>query len=251
MIRIIALPLLLCSFAFFADAVPTTNVQPYPEYLAAYVKTLMTAGCEQTLKGVSEDVLIKRAALGMKKDTESYYTIYNSVILGAGVGKGLKDRGTLITKDKVELTSCDKFASYVMTEQRDLIKMMVAGLVSPTQSQKTAAVSKATTSDSDVYRTTAKDLAAMYGENEVAADDKIGGRKVEVTGIVQDITKNFTNDVIVRFESGNRFMPTSLSMEDTEKSKASKLKKGQKIAITCEKMQLFIGAPSGRNCTFN
>ena len=249
--KIITLHLLFCSFASFADDVPTTNVQPYPEYLAAYVKTLMIAGCEQTLKGESEDVLIERAALGMKKDTESYYTIYNSVILGAGVGKGLKDRGKLITKDKVELTSCDKFASYVMTEQKELIKMMVGGLVSPTQSQKTAAVSKATTSDSNIYRITAKDLAAMYEENEVAADDKIGGRKVEVTGIVQDITKNFANDVIVRFESGNRFMPTSLSMEDTEKSKASKLKKGQKIAITCEKMQLFIGAPSGRNCTFN
>lgn len=249
--KIIALPLVFCSFASFADLAPTTDIQPYPEYLAAYVKTLMIAGCEQTLTGGSEDVLIERAAQGMKKDTESYSTVYNSVILGADAGKGLKEKGRLITKEKVELTSCDKFASYVMTEKKDLIKAVVSGLVSPTQSQKTAAESKVTTSDSNVYRTTAKDLAAMYEENEVAADDEIGGRKVEVTGIVQDITKNFANDVIVRFESNNRFMPTSLSMEDTEKSKASKLKKGQKIAITCEKMQLFIGAPSGRNCTFN
>ncbi len=249
--KIIALPLVFCSFASFADLAPTTDIQPYPEYLAAYVKTLMIAGCEQTLTGGSEDVLIERAAQGMKKDTESYSTVYNSVILGAGAGKGLKEKGRLITKEKVELTSCDKFASYVMTEKKDLIKAVVSGLVSPTQSQKTAAESKVTTSDSNVYRTTAKDLAAMYEENEVAADDEIGGRKVEVTGIVQDITKNFANDVIVRFESNNRFMPTSLSMEDTEKSKASKLKKGQKIAITCEKMQLFIGVPSGRNCTFN
>lgn len=249
--KIIALPLVFCSFASFADAAPTTDVQPYPEYLAAYIKTLMIAGCEQTLKGGSEDQVIKQATQGMKEGTESYSTVYNSVILGAGAGKGLKEKGRLNTKEKVELTSCDKFASYVMTEKKDLIKVVVAGLVSPTQPQKTAAESKATTLDSNVYRTTAKDLAAMYEENEVAADDKIGGRKVEVTGIVQDITKNFANDVIVRFESGNRFMPTSLSMEDTEKSKASKLKKGQKIAITCEKMQLFIGAPSGRNCTFN
>lgn len=74
---------------------------------------------------------------------------------------------------------------------------------------------------------------------------------MEVTGIVQNITKNFTNDVILRFESGNRFMPVSLSMADSEKAQASKLKKGQKITATCEKMQLFIGAPSGGNCTFN
>ncbi|EKG5202693.1 OB-fold putative lipoprotein [Escherichia coli] len=249
--KIIVLPLLLCSFLSFADLVPTTDVPPYPEYLSAYVKTLMIAGCKQTLKGYSEDQVIKQATQGMKEGTESYNSIYNTVILGAGAGKGLKERGKLITKDNVELTSCDKFASYVMTEKKDLIKAVVAGLVSPTQSQKAVAESKATTSDSNVYRTTAKDLAAMYKENEVAADDEIGGRKVEVTGIVQDITKNFANDVIVRFESGNQFMPASLSMEDTERLRATKLKKGQKITIICEKMQLFIGSPSGRNCTFN
>lgn len=249
--KILALPLVFFSLSSFADGVPPADVQPYPEYLAAYVKTLMIAGCKQTLKGDSEDQVIKQATQGMKEGTESYNSIYNPVILGAGAGKGLKERGKLITKDKVELTSCDKFASYVMTEKKDLIKAVVAGLVSPTQSQKAVAESKATTSDSNVYHTRAKDLAAMYEENEVAADDEIGGRKVEVTGIVQDITKNFANDVIVRFESGNRFMPVSLSMEDTEKSKASKLKKGQKITITCEKMQLFIGAPSGSNCKFN
>ncbi|WP_241957599.1 OB-fold protein [Escherichia albertii] len=74
--------------------------------------------------------------------------------------------------------------------------------------------------------------------------------KVEITGTVQEIAKNFTNDVIVRLESGNRLLPVMLSMEDSEKPKASKLKKGQKIVVTCEKMQLFIGAPSGSNCTF-
>ncbi len=65
--KIIALPLVFCSFASFADLAPTTDIQPYPEYLAAYVKTLMIAGCEQTLTGGSEDVLIERAAQGMKK----------------------------------------------------------------------------------------------------------------------------------------------------------------------------------------
>ncbi|EPD0095646.1 TPA: hypothetical protein JX679_001108, partial [Escherichia coli] len=90
----------------------------------------------------------------------------------------------------------------------------------------------------------------LYDANEVAADNEIGGRKVEITGTVQEIAKNFTNDVIVRLESGNRLLPVMLSMEDSEKPKASKLKKGQKIVVTCEKMQLFIGAPSGSNCTF-
>ena len=49
-----------------------------------------------------------------------------------------------------------------------------------------------------------------------------------MTGAVRGIIKDFTNDVILRFASANRFMPVSLSMADSEKAQASKLKKGQK-----------------------
>ena len=57
---------LLCSFllVLFSEGVPVTDVQPYPDYLAAYVKTIVTAGCEQALKGGSKDVLIERATQG-------------------------------------------------------------------------------------------------------------------------------------------------------------------------------------------
>jgi hypothetical protein len=248
--KFIALPLVFCSFASFANGAPLGDIQPYPDYLAAYVKTLITVSCEQALKGGSEDALIKQATQGMKKDTSSYYAVYNSVIDGAGAGSALKAKGRLITKDKIAIDSCGGVAAYIVM-QKDFMKMVVADMINPQQSPDVESKSLAADSDGSVYRTTAKDLAAMYDENEVAADDKIGGRKVEVSGVVQDITKNFANDVVLHFESGNRFMPVSLNMADSEKHQASKLKKGQKIAVTCEKMQLFIGAPSGGNCTFN
>lgn len=248
--KILALPLVFFSFSSFADGVPPAEVQPYPEYLATYVKTLINVSCEQTLKGGSEDVLIKQATQGMKKDTPSYYAIYNSVVEGAGAGAALKAKGRLITKDKIALDSCDGVAAYI-SMQKDFMKMVVDEMTTSAQSQSGTVKQKAAYSDESMYRTTAKDLAELYKANEVTADDKIGGRKVEVTGTVQDITKNFTDDVVLKLESGNRFMPVSLSMFDSEKAKASKLKKGQKITVTCEKMQFFIGAPSGGNCTFN
>ena len=80
--KILVLPLMFFSFSSFSEGVPSTDVQPYPDYLAAYVKTIVTAGCEQALKGGSKDVLIERATQGMKKDTESYYTLHNAVVLG-------------------------------------------------------------------------------------------------------------------------------------------------------------------------
>ncbi|MHC9004255.1 OB-fold protein [Enterobacter adelaidei] len=248
--KILALPLMFFSFSSFSEGVPSKDIQPYPEYLAAYVKTLITASCEQTLKGGSEDVLIKQATQGMKKDTPSYYAVYNSVIEGAGAGTALKAKGRLITKDKIAIDSCGGVAAYI-SMQKDFMKMVVDEMTASEQSQAGAVKPKAVSSEESVYRTTAKDLAELYKANEVAADDKIGGRNVEITGIVQDITKNFTDDVVLKLESGNRFMPVSLSMEGSEKPQASKLRKGQKIVVTCGKMQLFIGAPSGSNCKFN
>lgn len=258
--KITALPLVFCAFSSVAGGAVLGEIQPYPDYIADYVKTLVTASCDQVLSDDGKNSIDRTikfisasATKGMKTDTESYYAVYNSIVFGAEMGDKLKNakkqKMILATKDKIGIDSCGGVGAYALI-QKDFRKMTLAGLM-PLAPQAGVVKSKATTSDKSVYRTTAKDLAELYKANEVAADDNIGGRKVEMTGTVQDITKNFANDVVLKLESGNRFMPVSLSMVDTEKSKASKLKKGQKITVTCEKMQLFIGAPSGGNCTFN
>jgi hypothetical protein len=246
--KIIALSLAFYSFASVADDVTPGGIQPYREYLSSYVEMLVAASCEQTQKGGNESVVLAKAAQGMKKNTESYFTINNSVVLGASIGNKLKEKGKLITKNKVEIDNCDGAAAFIVS-QKDSMNAVISGMTA--EVKPVAAKSETSIPNDDIYRTSAKALAELYNANEVAADDKIGGRKVEIIGSVQEITKNFTNDIIVRLESGNRFMPVGLSMEDTEKSQASKLKKGQKTVITCGKMLLFIGTPTGSNCTFN
>ena len=47
--KILVLPFMLFSVTAFSEVVPTTNVQPYPEYLATYIKGGATASCEQVL----------------------------------------------------------------------------------------------------------------------------------------------------------------------------------------------------------
>lgn len=214
--KFLVLPFMLFPFMSFADGGATSGIQPYPEYVANYLKTLITVSCEQTLKGdsKSEDVLIKQATQGMQKDTESYATIHNAIVFGSAEGKKLKE-SKIITEDKTVIDSCGEGATYVTTK-KDFMKIAIAPLVNPEQLQATDGESKKVVSNEHIYRTTAKALAELYDANEVAADDKIGGRKVEITGTVQEIAKNFTNDVIVRLESGNRFLPVMLSMEDSE-----------------------------------
>lgn len=56
--KIIGLSLVFCAFSSVASGAVSGEIQPYPDYLSAYVKTLVTAGCKQALKGSSEDALI-------------------------------------------------------------------------------------------------------------------------------------------------------------------------------------------------
>lgn len=102
-----------------------------------------------------------------------------------------------------------------------------------------------------VYQTTARKLFNDYDENEVAVDEQLKGKIVAVTGIVQSIDKDFTDSIIISLKTDNQFMPARMDMKDSQKATAMSLKKGKQVVIVCEKMSRLMGAPSGRNCTFN
>lgn len=257
--KIIALSLMLYSFTSVAEKQQSPisgDLQPYRNSAEDYIRNLFNTTCESALKGgVKANVpldqstkgLIAQVTQGMDKGTTAYATIHDTVILGAAGGLKLKTKGSIITQDKIEIHTCGEFVNYIV--QKGIISKIVADLNAPKQSTKAKAGRDA--SDDSIYRTTSKALMEMYDENEVAADDKIGGRKVEVKGVVQSIDKDFTGSVVVLLQSGNEFMPARFGMEENEKAKAASLRKGQTVSIICEKMMFLIGSPSGSRCRFN
>lgn len=96
----------------------------------------------------------------------------------------------------------------------------------------------------------AKTLFDEYQANEVAADDRYKGKKLLVRGTVQSVDKDFLDSIIVRLATSNQFMGAMARMEDGEKSQASRLRKGEKVAVLCEGGGIVIGTPSLRDCTF-
>ncbi|HAV9358125.1 TPA: hypothetical protein JLF93_000353 [Escherichia coli] len=102
----------------------------------------------------------------------------------------------------------------------------------------------------EVFSTTARQLFKAYDENEVATDEKMKGKLISVKGVVQSIDKDFTDSIIISFRTDNEFMPARMEMEDSEKSAAIALKKGQQVTVICERMSRIVGAPSGRDCVF-
>lgn len=109
-----------------------------------------------------------------------------------------------------------------------------------------------TTKDSPriVVQVGAAELYKAYESNEVAADEKIKGRIVEISGRVQAIDKDFMENIVINLATPNQFNPARLTMVDSEKALAINLKKGEKAVIRCEKMSRLMGSPSGSDCIF-
>lgn len=102
----------------------------------------------------------------------------------------------------------------------------------------------------EVVSVNAADLFKEYEANEVAADERLKGKIVQVSGTVQAIDKDAFDKINVKLRTANEFMPMHLSMKDSEKAAAIVLKKGVKVLARCEKISRIIGSPIGSDCTF-
>jgi len=80
-----------------------------------------------------------------------------------------------------------------------------------------------------------KDLAAEYDKNEIAADNKYGGKNVRVTGEVQDMGKDFMDEVYITLEGKDLFQSVQVYFDDSEaEGKAAELSKGDTVTIEGE-----------------
>jgi hypothetical protein len=97
------------------------------------------------------------------------------------------------------------------------------------------------------YQTTAEQLYQDYKANEVAADEKIGNAKVEVTGTIRAINKDFTDSVVLELQISG-FADAPMSLPDSEKSAAANLVQGQQVTVICDHVRRIMTVPSGSDC---
>lgn len=102
----------------------------------------------------------------------------------------------------------------------------------------------------EVVKLSAGELFKSYDENEVATDERLKGKDIQVSGTIQAIDKDAFDNIIINFRTSNEFMPARMKMNDSEKSTAISLKKGAKSIIQCQKMSRIVGTPYGSNCVF-
>jgi hypothetical protein len=84
------------------------------------------------------------------------------------------------------------------------------------------------------FETTAREIAAAYSENTVAADNQYKDQRFTVTGVISDINTDFTGTPVVILVGGqNPFLEPQAELIESDKQKAAGLKKGQTITLLC------------------
>lgn len=96
---------------------------------------------------------------------------------------------------------------------------------------------------------TATELFNAYQDNEAAAQARFGGRRLEVSGIVDGVDLDILNKPIVKLVTPNQFMSAQATLTEESASSASSLAKGQKIVLHCKSVGEVIGTPMLRDCS--
>jgi len=105
----------------------------------------------------------------------------------------------------------------------------------------------------------AHDLYAAYEQNEIAADQKYKGQALSVTGTVESIDSDMTDDPVVRLSAGNgtwiegTYIPGigNVDVYGLDVRAAAALNKGQSITVDCISGGKTMGDPQLRDCSLH
>lgn len=132
-----------------------------------------------------------------------------------------------------------------------LLALFVLGLLASgdkAPGTSTPAAANAPEAKKEVVKISAVELFQSYDANEVATDERLKGKIVEVSGTIQAIDKDAFNNIVIRLRTPNEFMSAAMQVGDSDKAKAIALRKGDKVAIRCARMSRMIGSPYGADC---
>lgn len=97
-------------------------------------------------------------------------------------------------------------------------------------------------------KVTANELFEAYQANEAAAQGQYGDRPLLVSGTVDGVDLDMTNDPVVKLKTSNEFMSAMANLTDASKPKASGLSKGGKVSLLCKNVGEVMGMPQLRDC---
>jgi len=93
-------------------------------------------------------------------------------------------------------------------------------------------------------------LGQAYAADETAANKAYNGRRLSVTGVVQGIALDFTNEPVVSLDGASPSAHIQISLDKQAAAKAATLKSGMIVTFTCDKVALILDSPMLDDCEF-
>lgn len=106
------------------------------------------------------------------------------------------------------------------------------------------------TKTEQVIQVQIREILSAYENNEVGADNKYKGKLIEVTGIVDDIKKDFMDNLYVKLGMGQQFEFRQIQafFDDSMNSPLSQLSKGERLTVICRVDGLIMMTVIAKKC---
>jgi hypothetical protein len=95
---------------------------------------------------------------------------------------------------------------------------------------------------------TATQLFNAYQNNEATAQGYFGDRKLLVSGTVDKVTLDFTDNAIVLLRTPNQFMSAQAALADDAQNEAGNYNPGDKAQMLCDGVSEVVATPMLKDC---
>ncbi len=101
----------------------------------------------------------------------------------------------------------------------------------------------------EVTRMTAAELWLEYSRDAVAADRRLRGRAIVVSGVVRAIGQDFDGRQVVRFSTTDPLETVNAKLADRDAATSRELAKSRPATLRCVGRGALIGAPLLESCS--
>lgn len=129
-----------------------------------------------------------------------------------------------------------------------LVGLGVIGSLLPETSAPGGNGGEAQVAAGPALQVTPEELRAAYDKNEVAAKAAFAGRVLTMTGELDKIDLDLTDDPVLRFKTAKPYDHVSANFTKADSAAVGLLEKGQQLTVTCGKITEMMGTPILSEC---
>jgi hypothetical protein len=96
---------------------------------------------------------------------------------------------------------------------------------------------------------TARELRAAYAANEIAAKQRFAGKRLRVTGTIEALDLDFSDNPVIRLTTDDMFQSVQAQFDKADAAAIAALNKGARATVICSRVTEALGAPLLSDCT--